>query len=307
MRKVLSTFTLLLAAQQSFASTDVTLPSKQDKPRWYQADMVVFVNERSMAASDKAGTEKWPAIMAHPLPKNAIKLKTPTTGLGETQQTVNLNDWLSGDKPAPSAIDLERDAFVDLPYQFQLLQKQGNALERQSGYRILQRKAWLMPIRDGESTKPIAIQNYNLSSRNNSLLEGTITVNSSRFMHVSVDLWFNELVQERLSGILSQDSDVEVQPEPSADGKPVIRRNMQMVRLPDGQPMRITRNFQLKESRRIRNTDEIQYLDSPVIGVLFKLTPYEWPEKPLLPEIDSSALKPAELGILPGIIKSEKS
>lgn len=66
--------------------------------------------------------------------------------------------------------------------------------------------------------------------------------------------------------------------------------------------MKITRNFQLQESRKITNNEEIQYLDSPVIGVLFKLTPYQRPDQPPLPEITTDQEEKPELGTLPGIV-----
>ena len=65
--------------------------------------------------------------------------------------------------------------------------------------------------------------------------------------------------------------------------------------------MKITRNFQLRESRRIRNTQQVQYLDSPILGALIKLTPYDLPEVPLLPEIESVKQPEPVLGLLPGL------
>ena len=41
----------------------------------------------------------------------------------------------------------------------------------------------------------------------------------------------------------------------------------------DSPSMLITENFQLKQRRRIKNSKQVHYLDSPEIGVLIKLTP----------------------------------
>ncbi|WP_172806895.1 CsiV family protein [Endozoicomonas arenosclerae] len=287
---------LLSAVSMSILANTKTESTKKDDTRWYQADMIVFLNEQSMN-----GSEKWPAITPHSLPANSIKLKSYDPSGTHKESSSDLTSFL--DQPdKKTSIDLERDAFVSLPYQSHLLQKEGNTLSRNGSYRILEQKAWLMPIKEGESTVPVRIRSYNTQSRMPSMLEGTITVSSSRFLHVNANFWYSELAWEGLANNMGSLSPSASSPEQ----KPMVDKELQLVTTPGGQPMRISRNFQLNESRRIRNSKQVQYLDSPVIGVLFKLTPYERPDKELLPEMTpDSEEKSPELGILPGIINQE--
>ncbi|WP_422137960.1 CsiV family protein [Endozoicomonas sp. ALC020] len=286
-QKAIGTLLLSTISMTAIASEDT---------QWYQADMIVFLNEQS--ASDN---EKWPDITAHPLPADTIKLKSYNSGTDAKGTSSDLTDFLDRPDKKP-ATDLERDAFVSLPYPSHLLQSESSALSKNGGYRILDQKAWLMPLREGKSSRPIRIGNYNTQSKKPSMLEGTVTISSSRYLHVKVNLWYSELAWEALAKNMEN-----VQPHPESQKKPTLDKNLQLVRAPDGQPMKISRNFHLQESRRIKNSDEVQYLDSPVIGVLFKLTPYKKPDKPLLPEMEADQEKSPEPGILPGIVDQEGS
>ena len=270
--------------------------SDAEPARWFQADMVVFVNQSSMN-----GTEQWPPISPHTIPGNAIKLRSPDA----PSSTPGLSDLLSLEKREQRKIlpDLERDAFVSLPGGAQVLLKQGNTIDVANGYKVISRMAWLMPLQDDSRSKPIKIRAYS-NTGNPSLLEGSVSISSSRFLHADVNLWYSELSREALSNQLtSSEPETHLSGGTQSNGqaKPDIRRDLQLVMDPSGTPMKITRNFQLRESRRIRNTRQIQYLDSPVLGVLIKLTPYDRPDDPLLPEID--AFNPSEpvLGLLPGL------
>ena len=130
-----------------------------------------------------------------------------------------------------------------------------------------------MPVGDNLKVQPVKIT-ASSSEGNRFLLSGSVTVSAGRYLHVDADLWLNELAPEALFSEITGKSNAtrfrDVAEKGSRTG-PVIRLN------PEDTPLRITRNFQLKEKRRIKQSDEIQYLDSPVIGVLFKLTPYERP------------------------------
>lgn len=286
---------MLLAAAGAYSAG----ASEPEAVRWFQADVVVFVNQNSMN-----GPEKWPEISQHTIPDNAIQLRSPDA----PNANPGLSDLLSLQKPGQhtkSLPDLERDAYVDLPRETHMLLRQGDRLSIASGYKVISRHAWIMPLEDDSTSKPIKIRTYN-SSGKPSLLEGSVRISSSRYLHADVDLWYSELAQEALSSQLPM-ADASYGSIAGTGGendtRPAIRRDLQLVMDPTGTPMRMTRNFQLKESRRIRNTQQIQYLDSPVLGVLIKLTPYERPEEPLLPEIQAFPNQRPVLGLLPGVQK----
>ena len=283
---------LLLAALPAISHARDAEPQ-----RWFQADMVVFVNQSSMN-----GAEQWPEISPHPIPANAIKLRSPDA----PNSAPGINDLLSLHKQdrEKALPDLEREAFVSLPREAHVLLKQGNTIDAANDYKVISRMAWIMPLEDDSRSKPIRIRAYSNTGKP-SLLEGSVSISSSRFLHADVNLWYSELSREALSDqLLNVTNDVDSEnPQTVKDGKakPDIRRDLQLVMDPSGTPMKITRNFQLRESRRIRNTRQIQYLDSPVLGVLIKLTPYDVPEVPLLPDIESSRQPEPVLGLLPGL------
>ena len=279
---------IILAAFPAMGSANDAVPQ-----RWFQADLVVFVNNTSMN-----GPELWPTITPHPIPPNAISLKSPSA----SSAAPSLSDLigLNGNTQKKALPDLERDAFIALPRESQVLMKQGNALSATGDYKIISQMAWIMPLEDDSVSKPIKVHAYN-SAGEPSLLEGSVSISSSRFLHADVNLWYSELSREALSNeLIINDPDTTPDSTPTEQQKPVVRRDLQLVMDPSGTPMKITRNFQLQESRRIRNTDQVQYLDSPVLGVLIKLTPYDRPDEPLLPEIQTDQQAEPVLGLLPG-------
>ena len=296
MFKVILKPLLLLAALPTISQARDAEPQ-----RWFQADMVVFVNQNSMN-----GAEQWPKISPHTIPANAIKLRSPDA----PNSAPGINDLLRLHKQdlQKALPDLEREAFVSLPGEAHVLLKEGNTIDATNGYKVISRKAWIMPLQDDSRSKPIRIRAYNNTGRP-SLLEGSVSISSSRFLHVDVNLWYSELSREALSDQLRsvatdtghENLQTVNSEKESGKAKPEIRRDLQLVMDPSGTPMKITRNFQLRESRRIRNTQQVQYLDSPILGVLIKLTPYDLPEVPLLPEIESVKQPEPVLGLLPGL------
>ncbi|MGI9274390.1 MAG: CsiV family protein [Endozoicomonas sp.] len=295
MKKALHILLFSISAQVTVSAFAAPLPGgmseQQEEPRWFQADMVVFLNQKSM--NDQSPfAEKWPEISPHTVPTHAVALKKPELQL-DTQASGFLS--LPGTSESIKTIDITRDAFVSLPVEKHTLQQQDRTLERQSGYKVLSRTAWLMPIKDDSTTQSVKLKAYSETGQP-SLLEGSVSVSSSRFLHVDVDLWYSELSHEGLSTRMIIDEELPVTEEQTEGDravkkKPVIHRNLQLVTAPSGTPMKITRNFRINERRRIRNTEQVHYIDSPVVGVLFKLTPYERPDAPLLPEIDAFSPK----------------
>lgn len=127
-QKVTASLLLSTIAMTSMASTD----AQKTQTQWYQADMIVFLNEQSMN-----GSEKWPEVTAHPQPANVIKLKSYKPGADETSS--DLGSFLNRPEKKP-VVDLERDAFVSLPYPSHLLQKESSNLSKNGSYRILAQK-----------------------------------------------------------------------------------------------------------------------------------------------------------------------
>ncbi|MDD7804951.1 MAG: CsiV family protein [Endozoicomonas sp. (ex Botrylloides leachii)] len=261
--------TLLLALLYSsvlFAET-ISAPSnplqQAEPPPWYQVDIIIFRND----ASIKNTTEKWLKPSAYTYPAGAITLASPTPAVvadAVPSLTAITNIF---QQPSPP-LDLARDPFIALPDNDQQLNEEASLLNSSANYTVLDKIAWRLPVDPKTKAQPVRIQSQP-NANETYLVNGTVTVSSYRFLHVDIDLWYDQLQPDALSTILMQKS------EPKPDE---ISTNMQKNR-----SLFIVKSFHLKQIRRIQRTSEIQYFDTPVIGVLLKLTPYK---------------KPVDLGIL---------
>ncbi|WP_257266097.1 peptidoglycan binding protein CsiV [Endozoicomonas sp. ONNA2] len=230
---------------------------------WYQVDLVVF-----RYLNNDSG-EAWPPVSDHGSPAHVIRLNTHSPASDSSSPLFDITE-------PQNHPDIRRDAFIALPASDRILNSQVAALAKNRNYQLITHKAWRMPVSAESGKRPIEIRAA-MSGQENLLLSGTISVSEDRFVHVDIDLWLNKLSPESLYSSLSggkqnheqKTSDALAAAQTGADN---------LVRMNDGSPpLRITDNFQIKQRRRIRNVKELQYIDSPEIGILLKLTPYERP------------------------------
>ena len=238
------------------STPDLQPLQKEDETQWYQADIIVFRNESAKTST----TEKWPEARFRPAPQNAIKL-SPANTLTVSGAIPDLSALYSMDQNTQPTPDLERDPFVELPDKDLLLNERAATLSRSPNYTVLAKMAWRLPVSPDQKEKPVLIESP-VDSSSTYMLSGSVAVSASRFLHVDVDLWYNELRPEALSAMLMH-KEAQVSPDVQS--------------LQHSAPLRVAKSFQLKERRRIQRNSKIQYLDSPVIGILLKLTPYEVP------------------------------
>ena len=229
-----------------------------DEKQWYQVDLVVF------RYTNNTSGELWPELEERHLPKNIIHLHTAD---GDS----NSDDEDEGDKNI---------AYVSLPEQQMLLNDQARTLGQKRDYQVLTQRAWRMPV--SEKGYPVAIE-ASIEGPEPVSLDGTVMVTLERFLHVEVDLWLNKLAPAPiLSDQELNDQDLSVQELNDRDlgiqdntfAQDDIEESDILVKSEvDSPSMLITENFQLKQRRRIKNSKQVHYLDSPEIGVLIKLTP----------------------------------
>lgn len=278
------TLLLALALQTPALALAVSSPEPVNPDhRWFQADVIVFRHLET--TSDEA----WPQITQHSFPANSIELKAPAASVQEP---------LAGDLLAPVQAqtpvtpNLVRDSYIRLPSGEFELGKQAASLSRSSRYQVLSQTAWRMPVDESLHDIPVKVRASG-DQNGHYLLEGTITVSASRFLHVDADLWYSELASEALSSKLTLANEAEGSENSIGDlSQSGLREGLLMHSESLDSPVRITRNFHLNQRRRIRNTSEVQYLDTPVIGVLVKLTPYDRPQTIL--EMKESEVKESE-------------
>ena len=224
-----------------------------DEKQWYQVDLVVF------RYTNNTSGELWPALEERHLPKNIIHLHTAD---GDS----NSDDEDEGDKNI---------AYVSLPERQMLLNDQARTLGQKRDYQVLTQRAWRMPV--SEKGYPVAIE-ASIEGPEPISLDGNVTVTLERFLHVEVDLWLNKLApapilsDEDLNDQDPNDQDLGVQDNTLAQDD-IEESDILVKSEADSPSMLITENFQLKQRRRIKNSKQVHYLDSPEIGVLIKLTP----------------------------------
>lgn len=118
-------------------------------------------------------------------------------------------------------------------------------LKRPGNVKVLLHTAWQQPISKKSASSYIRITNQND-------LDGTININSSRFLHADVDLLLtkNMKIMRQKVGMLGVSSN----PSISGEERPV--------------------NFRLKQSQKIKS-NETRYFDHPGFGVILLVNPAE--------------------------------
>lgn len=264
----LSLFIILIHASLSFA--DVTIsPTSIAEVQWYQADIIVFLDEKT---KDKT-SEAWPENPSKTVDPKAIQLSpadAPITDAAPLEiSKIDSDIRPSGQYQMPAKKNnFERTPFIKLPNHEQLLKNEEVLLSESSNYTILLKTAWRFAIGTDEQRPPVIITtpaSNESDVKPTFIISGTVTVSSKRYLHMDVDLWYQE-----------------VNPDPQPLTIKSYRSFSKQFETTDNPTLSITRSFQLKEKRRIQKISDIQYLDSPVIGVLFKLTPYQLPDENLL-------------------------
>ncbi len=145
------------------------------------------------------------------------------------------------------------------------LAAEADSLRRKSGYEVLWHSAWRQPGLSRSKALPIYLKSAQQTLNGAPLLEGTVTISLSRYLHADFDLLLRGVLadsQSSSTGDLIQE--------------PVIR---------------------MIDHRRMRS-DELHYIDHPKIGALIRITRYIAPE-PELPAEPADAPSPSVDSALP--------
>lgn len=187
-------------------------------------------------AQQRLELEKWPSYPALPELKGAIEL-TP----GDTK-----NDNKASFQLLP-------------PSQMSLLNAE-KRLGEDANIKVLLHYAWLQDIDAPENAKPIHLYSGPFNQRTESAnrftelpydtaehwqLNGTITLSKSKYINLSTDLLLNIPTADLPRNNTQENSDV---------------LNRQIA------------NFTMVQTRKLRS-NELHYLDNPMLGVLIKVTP----------------------------------
>lgn len=250
---------LFLALFTTLATATAAAQEASDKEQFYDVEVIVYAS-----LSTDTGEEFWPALEEWPDLSNA---------------------WYFDHTPALQPLSRE-------DYQLDAVT---NALKRSSNYRPLLHFAWRQPGWGPDAALPVRInipldarlpvypesqplltaealtatrpwEPTRALSRDPMLLEGMLRVHRSRYLHLGLDL----IYQERLG------------PE---DALPES---------PDGEITEIVyQPIRMQQSRRMRS-EELHYLDHPRLGIIARITPVEPEPEPETEATETTDVQPTE-------------
>lgn len=207
---------------------------------WYQLELILF-SHNSPTFRD---SERWPEDLALPNVNQAISLSP-----------------LVPDQARPAAF-----ALLDVS-AMQLL-AEAERIERDESLSLLAHLAWLQPGLPADQAKAvwIAIPDPARAAEGQEnlgppILEGTLSLSLSRYLHLAVDLLYREAKPNEglpLSGAASPLDLFQLSEQPYGIHSEAGRWQL----------------YRKEESRRMRS-NELHYLDHPMFGMLVLLTPHQ--------------------------------
>jgi len=204
----------------------------------YDIEIVIFED----ATNRYGNSEQWPKIVHELLPEfNTTNRKTPIK-ISDAPDARKSNSMNSDNDQVVKAIENDINS----------LEKYISKLEKSNRYNVLTHKAWRQTGLDAESAIEIYIDSSeNITSLNNTHsnipanIKGTIKIILGRYLHIYTDMIY-------------QRPDSSTPNELSADNKGY-------------------KEYLIKSHRRMRS-NELHYIDHPLVGILVMAHPVELPE-----------------------------
>lgn len=160
-------------------------------------------------------------------------------------------------------------------------------LQRSKGRRVLFHASWYQPLRSREDTEPLLIEGT-LHQGEYPALQGSIRLYVSRYVHLETNLWLNTTGEYLPEGwkmpnpplapepFAVDDSFFQVQLPADWLYRPYLANPVNNIygqrTLPE---YRWRHAVALQQKRRMRS-GELHYIDHPLLGMLIKVTPYEF-------------------------------
>ncbi len=275
-RRLVFGFGLLSAVATSVAATQPD--ASEPQLNWYQVDVLVF---RNLASNS---TEAWSPLTVEETSHSAIRLTSLQGAEAETPDTPliyregaapNDDNYLITRSPAKAtAMETRYRPYISLPVSERQLNQAADRLANSGSYSLLGRYAWRVALKEQGESLPVLLEGGQTFGSKPEL-RGTIKVSNKRYLHVDADFWYRQFETSRndssAPGVVTFNSATANQNDEIGL---VPGKQLEEVTT-DG--YRLTRHFHIKGSQRVLRTSEVTYFDSPVFGVLVKLTPWEIP------------------------------
>jgi len=211
--------------------------------------------------------------------------------------TVDPNTPAAAD-PAPGtdAATPRPTPFIALPHTAREFHGKSAYMQRTGLYRTLFHETWVQPVPDERLALPLIIDNSG-DAGTWTRLQGSIKLHLSRYLHIETNLWLNTRGRYLSGGWrmppppLGPPSVIVEAPEPEIEfgdweeaGEPVqnaVTAEEQLPPDPNGiapediEPIYPYRHAVLLRQKRRMRSNELHYIDHPLLGVVIKLTPLD--------------------------------
>jgi Peptidoglycan-binding protein, CsiV len=196
--------------------------------------------------------------------------------------------------------------FIALPRSSREFHGKAAYMQRTGYYRTLFHETWIQPVLDEKRALPLVIDRSG-DQQSWPLLQGSVKLHLSRYLHIETSLWLNTQ-GEYLPGEWRMPPPplgpvsviVEApEPEPEPEEEPYYPAPVpadpltgelpgeQELLEPEG-PVYPWRHAVLLKQKRKMRSNEVHYIDHPLLGVVIKLTPLDEEQLQILGEAEHS-------------------
>ncbi len=307
--------TFMVSSTGLYAQTD---NQETEQQPWYQIELFIFAYQQAADSNTEVWPKelglKYPQRIVElkkaaqtevllndwsdtPEPDATEVTEEPT----EANEEPLLVDNNQPPLPEPLLVTLKEQPFTLLPEDQLSFTDMTRKLLRQKDLRQLFYGAWRQPIGKRNDSESLLIRGGDPFD-NHFELEGSISLGLERYLHVTTDLWLSTFVSNAgrtenpwpvlpkvpvassaNSGTETSDQDtgdIFSQTNPgSSSGTIFINNNDLENPFVDlaGNQYAVDQTATMRQSRRMRS-NELHYIDHPLMGLLVRITPYEFPE-----------------------------
>ena len=258
--------------------------AKNNDSREYQkVEIIIYLHNNY-----KTSNHQWISSPLPDIPKQAIVLK-----YGKQEQSTNSETTDNTTPVLKAQIPPSDSIFTFLPETELVLKSEKNKLEASTRYTILHHFAWKQPAGADNKAQGLLAIRFIDEEKLDYLIQGTINIKHSQkndnftmslTMHYC-EIRDNEKHKNNIRDYLEKTTTSADKNTLDAFGsklraqeeKNIIQGTTSQVEAPEAISriyLSIERYFEIKETREIKNIDQLQSFDGPIFSVLVKITPY---------------------------------
>lgn len=284
---LISAFALILSGISFFsvnlANAQAVEKTVTGNQGWYQVEMIIF------SRRNPAIQEHFPNNISlhYPAYWQSLKDPNPVTS-AETESNSDLTST-TPTNPSTINIDFNTQAFYQLPAEMRQLNLQADKFARSIDYQLLFHQAWRQPVTIKNQADWILIHNTN-ALQPAPKLAGAIRLSVATYLRLDTNLWFAEFepAQPEIENPwpeLPDNPEVITQDTLGIENDAAIQnisdtQNTITSAVSDATDQTATEAWQtkrivlLKEKRDMRS-NEVHYIDHPVLGIIIKIVPFK--------------------------------